>query len=158
MSHSKRLKIAPKKSRNFTCIIIIALKRNSTKNSSQTTSREKIGLKKLKFVQIPISHSTLEMLGKNQSSHLLVFSLPLLLHREQNRYSIWFKFILTWTNRKKGETILKMQQTNTMQLLKIQKSHQTNANTLDCKKTAHQYNRSTCVQNVVKRNNFYSKK
>ena len=64
MSRSKRLKNVPEKSRNFTGIIIIALKRNSTKNSSQTTSREKIGLKKLKFVQIPISHSTLEMLGK----------------------------------------------------------------------------------------------
>ena len=82
MSRSKRLKIAPKKSRNFTCIIIIALKRNSTKNSSQTTSREKIGLKKLKFVQIPTSHLTLEMLGKKSLLTPARFSLPLLLHRE----------------------------------------------------------------------------
>ena len=50
-----------------------------------------------------------------------------------------------------------MQQNNTMQLLKIQKSHHTNANTLDCKKSAHQYNRNTWVQDVVKRNRFLFK-
>ena len=49
-----------------------------------------------------------------------------------------FIFSLTWTNRKKSEKILKMQQSNTMQLFKIQKKQHTNANTLDCKKDSTQ--------------------
>ena len=45
-----------------------------------------------------------------------------------------FNLSLTWTIQKKSGKILKMQQPNTMQLLKIQKRQQTNANTLHCKK------------------------
>ena len=70
------------------CTVFKALKERNSENKSQIDAPEKnIHLRNRQNVQTPISDSTLKVFLKLHASNLLDFSLPLLIHFDQNHHS-----------------------------------------------------------------------